>query len=302
MTYYNEWDPKAAAWLRSLIAAGHLPPGDVDERSVCDVGAVDPGPVAHFFAGVGGWPYALRLAGWPDDRPVWTASLPCQPFSAAGLRRGVDDERHLWPVFRELVAERRPPVLFGEQVASSAGRSWLSSVRADLEALGYAVGASDLCAAGAGAPHLRQRLFWGAVRVADADRIRLRSEGHRPPHGAAKGCSGEAWEQRLRPDVGSACGGDGSGLGRASGPRLEGRSQRRHVAGQRSAGSAGVDPWRPAGWVLCADGRARPLAPESRRVADGVPARVGLLRGFGNAIVPQVAAEFVAAFVESIGL
>ena len=63
-TYYNEFDPFAAAWLRNLIKAGHLPDGEVDER---DMRLVDAGDVAgftqcHFFAGIGGWAYAfIRL-------------------------------------------------------------------------------------------------------------------------------------------------------------------------------------------------------------------------------------------------
>ena len=86
MNYYNEFDPYAAQWLRNLIDAGHIPKGEVDSRSIKDVKASDlTGFVqCHFFAGLGGWSHALRLAGWPEDRPVWTGSCPCQPFSAAG--------------------------------------------------------------------------------------------------------------------------------------------------------------------------------------------------------------------------
>ena len=163
-TYYNEIDPQAAQWLRNLIAAGRLPDGDVDTRSIEDV---HPHEIrgytqAHFFAGIGGWPLALRLAGWPDDRPVWTGSCPCQPFSAAGARAGFDDERHLWPAWYWLIEQRRPPVVFGEQVASKAVEPWVDLVHADLEGEGYAVGAVDSCAAGLGAPHIRQRMYWVA--------------------------------------------------------------------------------------------------------------------------------------------
>jgi DNA (cytosine-5)-methyltransferase 1 len=166
--YYNEHDPGAAAWLRELIKQGHIADGVVDERSIEDV---LPSELAgftqcHFFAGIGGWSYALRLAGWPDDKPVWTGSCPCQPFSVAGKGKGTADERHLWPAFAWLIRQCRPSVVFGEQVASRAGRGWLAGVRTDLEAMGYAVGAADLCAAGVGAPHIRQRLFW----VGNADR------------------------------------------------------------------------------------------------------------------------------------
>jgi DNA (cytosine-5)-methyltransferase 1 len=155
--YYNENDSFAAEWLRQLEKAKCIAPGEIDERSILDVHPEDIGEgQAHFFAGIGGWSYALRLAGWPDDVPVWTGSCPCQPFSVAGKKKGVNDERHLWPVWYKLIRECRPSIVFGEQVASKAGRVWFASVRSDLEALGYAVGAADLCAAGVGAPHIRQ--------------------------------------------------------------------------------------------------------------------------------------------------
>jgi DNA (cytosine-5)-methyltransferase 1 len=300
---YNEWDPRAAAWLRQLITDGRIPAGTVDERSINDVNADELSTTAHLFAGIGGWAYALRLAGWPDDQPVWTASLPCQPFSSAGKQRGTSDDRHLWPIVRELVAECRPSVIFGEQSASPAGRAWLATVRDDLEALGYAVGAADLCAAGVGAPHIRQRLYWGAVRVADSGCIRLHGEGRGAPHGASEGVRREAREQRLRLDAGAADSSDGSGLGYPPGGRLPGKPPR-HVAWgapePMGAFGSGVDPWASLGLVLCADGRARPLAPVARRLDHGVPHRVGLLRGYGNAIVPQLGAAFVRAFVASL--
>lgn len=160
--YYNEIDPFAAAWLRELIKAGHIAPGDVDERSIEDVTPDDLRSYtqAHFFAGIGVWSHALRRAGWPDDRPVWTGSCPCQPFSAAGQGGGFADERHLWPAFHHLIRERRPPVVLGEQVASKDGLAWLDLVSTDMEATGYSGGAVDLCAAGVGAPHIRQRQWF----------------------------------------------------------------------------------------------------------------------------------------------
>jgi DNA (cytosine-5)-methyltransferase 1 len=166
--YYNEFDPHAAAWLRTLIAAGHIAPGDVDERSITDVKPDDLRGYTqcHFFAGIGGWSLALRLAGIPDDRPVWTGSCPCQPFSAAGKQRGSDDERHLWPAFFNLIRQCRPASVFGEQVAGAAGLAWLDHVAADLEDAGYAAAAANLGAHSVGAPHLRQRLYW----VAHAER------------------------------------------------------------------------------------------------------------------------------------
>ena len=163
---------------------GLIPYGVVDSRSILDVQPADLEGFTqcHFFCGIAGWAYALKLAGWPATRPVWTGSPPCQPFSAAGKLEGKDDARHIAPHFISLVgACRPPPVLFGEQVASAAvfGKSakrvggepewsWLDDLSDRLEAAHYAVGASDIPASVVGAPHIRQRTFFGAVRLADA--------------------------------------------------------------------------------------------------------------------------------------
>ena len=248
--YYNENDRFAAAWLRELVADGVIADGKVDERSILDVRPDDLRGFTqcHFFAGIGGWSYALRLAGWPDDREVWTGSCPCQPFSSAGKQKGTADKRHLWPTFRDLIAECKPSVVFGEQVASRLGREWLADVRAEMETLGYAVGAADIGAAGVGAPHIRQRLWW----VADAS-----DEGRQ---------------------------------GRLSGRPNQGRQDI-----DRHAGCGGADFW-DGEHILCADGKARIIEPSVKPLADGIPNRVGTLRGAGNAIVPQVAAVFVRAY------
>ncbi len=174
--YYNECDPFAAAWLRNLIAAGHIAPGEVDERKIQDVEAFEISSFlqCHFFAGIGVWSYALRQAGWSDDGPeIWTGSCPCQPFSAAGKQKGFADERHLWPTWFGLIDQCRPPVVVGEQVASKDGLGWADLVSSDMEGAGYAFGASDLCAAGFGGAHIRQRLYF----VGMADSIDQGSQG-----------------------------------------------------------------------------------------------------------------------------
>ena len=350
MNYYNEFDPGAAAWLRELIAQNLIPAGHVDTRSILDV---QPGDLAgynqcHFFAGIGGWALALRLAGWPDDQPVWTGSCPCQPFSAAGKQQGVADERHLWPEFRRLISECRPPVVFGEQVASSLGRDWLAGVRADLEGLAYEVGAADLCAAGVGAPHIRQRLYWGGFRVADSDdagpqgrgRAELRecsgerasrescdaggldhaAGARREEHGSCllkgvgEGCEAGRLEhsqcdgreqRRAEPGGwGSAGGCKFGGLADAVGERRTGeRVLLRPETGRRdeggvseTPGSGGTGFWDAYDLIPCRDGKVRRIEPGTFPLAHGVSGRVGLLRGYGNAIVPQVAAAFVEAF------
>ena len=168
--YYNEIDPYAAQWLRNLIKSGHIADGVVDTRSISDVRPEElfEFTQCHFFAGIGVWSHALRRAGWDDDRPVWTGSCPCQPFSNAGKGKGVADERHLWPHWFHLIEQCRPSTVFGEQVASKDGLGWIDLVQADMEGADYSIGAFDLCSAGFGAPHIRQRLWF----VADTDNPR----------------------------------------------------------------------------------------------------------------------------------
>lgn len=180
MNFYNEINPFAAEWLRELVKADLIAPGTVDERSITDIDPdeLDQYTQCHFFAGIGGWSYALRLAGWPDDRPIWTGSCPCQPLSCAGQRKGHADKRHLWPAFYSLISKCRPATVLGEQVAGKDGREWFSGVRADLEGTGYACGGADLCAAGAGAKHTRQRIYWVAHSIGD------KQPRQKPCHGA----------------------------------------------------------------------------------------------------------------------
>lgn len=298
--YYNENDPFAAAWLRELITEGLIADGVVDERSIVEVapGDLDGFTQRHFFAGIGGWSYALRLAGWPDDRPVWTGSCPCQPFSAAGKRQGEKDPRHLWPEFRRLIVECGPPTVFGEQVASKDGRLWLAGVRTDMEALGYAVGGADLCAAGVGAPHIRQRLFWvayadgGLTRDGELQSGRQYGQQQEDCHAGKRleYVAGVGREQWWPEPIGRGASARRSrgGLGNNN-TGLEGRGlPERERAGQFS-------PWSSGIFIPCADGKARRVEPGIQPLAHGVSNRVGTLRGAGNAIVPQVAATFIEA-------
>lgn len=335
--YYNEIDPYAAQWLRNLIKAGHIAPGYVDERSIVDVKPEDLTGFTqcHFFAGIGVWSYALRRAGWPDDKPVWTGSCPCQPFSAAGKGGGFDDERHLWPAFFHLIQQRRPPTIFGEQVASKDGLTWLDLVQADLEGANYTPTAVDLCAAGFGAPNIRQRLFW----VADTDNKRLQGgvgvgqtnterefHGHTSKcvsHGGLDNADSRERERQQNatietrgPDierVGSSCWmadtvSDRSPIGISESKyRQERNSGKSHNSGDqfnwepRPSSITSAMPtngfWSDADWLLCRDGKWRPVEPSTFPLVNGLASRVGRLRAYGNAINTATAEAFISAYL-----
>lgn len=163
-TYYNEFNPYAAAALRQLISDGVIAEGDVDERSITEVKADDLKGYTqcHFFAGIGGWSIALRKAGWSDERPVWTGSCPCQPFSSAGGKRGKEDERHLWPIWNKLVSECRPAIILGEQVDKGILHGWMDEVATDLESKKYAFASAVLSSDCAEGDHERKRLWFVA--------------------------------------------------------------------------------------------------------------------------------------------
>lgn len=332
MAIYNEFNPFAAQWLRNLVAGGHIALGTVDARDIREVVPSDVREATQFhaFAGIGGWSLALRLAGWPDDVGVWTGSCPCQPFSEAGRRTGFDDERHLWPEWFRLIRECRPVTIFGEQVASSDGLRWLDVVSTDLEGAGYAFGAADLCAASVGAPHKRQRLFFvadaggdecGKRRAGKKDERPLESSGRSETRVMGHAPNGENRAFAGQPDKGRATpittgGPSFSGeLGHASGTGLEGRSGKRGDHGEERAsveraGGAVHGFWSDAEWIPCIDGGARPIEPDTFPLVDGAAyrvgsgstlegkSRIGMISGYGNAIVPQVAATFIRAFME----
>lgn len=339
MNYYNEWDKGAAAWLRELIKAGLIPNGYVDERSITEVTPSDLEGFTqcHFFAGIGGWSYALQLAAIPSTTRLWTGSPPCQPFSVAGKQLGQLDDRHLAPTFMRLVDQCRPPVLFGEQVAAAIGKHWLDDLFIELERQGYACGAAVLPAASVGAPHKRDRLFFGAV-LGDAHRaerapreLQRIGEKARSEQLTQSGVSGSVADtddtrpqgrggvpERTDQQFARASGLD-DGLEQSGGQRRERReaaaSGHQHdratpvgAQGEHGVGEPGAhrvsenaaNPhnsfWSDADWLGCRDGKFRPVESGTFPLAHGISARVGRLRGYGNAIVPKVAAEFIKAF------
>ena len=251
------------------------------------------------------------------------------------------------------------------------GRAWFDTVQADMEALGFAVGAADLCAAGIGAPHIRQRLwFYGTVADASDDRPQGRLPGWQDTQRQmVNGSAGrDSATERMGDTIGvgrqqqsKGRGIDGAGVGstgreqkqsgKASGSTQRmvdsndtGRSEgceRPETVGQgraalaangtqrmadaeaatdRAAATSDNEArrerdetatlaglctdntayptngyWRDADWLGCRDGKFRPVEPGTFPLVNGAAARVGRLRGYGNAIVAQVAQTFIEA-------
>lgn len=290
--YYNEFKPEAAAMLRELIKQNLIADGDVDERSISDVTANDIKGYTqcHFFAGIGGWSCALRLAGWPDNKPIWTGSCPCQPFSVAGRRKGKSDDRHLWPAWFRLIREIKPATIFGEQVSSAITHGWWDDVANDLETKGYACGAAVLPACSVGNPHKRDRLWF----VADS-----KYNGQHAP-ALSRGDDTSIFDNTQRSDVPLE-------LERASNPidvadtyvpRSQGCGQYEHQhEAQGRQTSDGLIGSVDVQWIDCPDGKSRPVEPSICLLANGISHRVPILHAFGNAIVPQVAQKFIEAYL-----
>ena len=302
--YYNEFDNYAAEWLRNLIAEGLIADGDVDNRPIQEVTPNDLQGYtqAHFFAGIGGWSYALRLAGWPDERPVWTGSCPCQSYSVAGKREGASDsERHLFPDWFRLIEKCQPPTVFGEQVAGAIGFGWLDAVATDFESQDYAFASSVLSGFTVGAHHNRQRLWF----VADSNRT-------------VGGC-GRLEKQQERRSVGQCVENSGIDLAdpysvgqkRNECESVAERYRKKESARGRASQWKEVD-WSEVEWVECHDKKTRPIPLKSglQPLVNGLPTIVDregnthnysyskALQGIGNAIIPQVGAEFIRAYCE----
>jgi DNA (cytosine-5)-methyltransferase 1 len=326
IAFYNEIDPYAAQWLRNLINKGHIAPGVVDERPIQEIEfwELQKYTQCHFFAGIGVWSYALRRAGWPDDQPIWTGSCPCQPFSQAGKQKGFSDDRHLWPYWEKLIAECKPSIIVGEQVASAL--EWLDLVSTNLEASGYAFGAADLCAAGFDGAHIRQRNYFVGLRHAERDGRQQRrakpSEWGIVSDSAISGLADDdegSQRRRLRGDSANqrAIGATSMVGGLADDDDRQNNSGRGILGFEESLGAGDrFTCERPSGlrkncntdapmlgrmsvdWLYCRDGKWRPVEPGTFPLAHEASARVGRLRTYGNALDAETATQFCAAIKE----
>jgi DNA (cytosine-5)-methyltransferase 1 len=285
--------------------------------------------VEHVFCDIEPFSQAILKKHWPNSQiygdikklkpeaaDLVTGGFPCQPFSAAGKRKGTKDDRHLWPEMLRVIRESTPRWVVGENVSGLLtwdGGVVLDQVYADLEAEGYEVWSFVIPAVAVNAPHRRDRVWIVAKNTNDHGRIKRELE--------KQGGVGDEWDtstgdgewvhsksnttdtnsnglQKQGPK--QQTGGDrqlnenttnptNSGLERSPRSGIQGREQSPHLP---SRGEWDKN-WIEVATELCVmdDGLPNGLArPRGWRNA--------ALKGAGNAIVPQVAVEIFKAIKE----
>ena len=227
-----------------------------------------------------------------------SGGFPCQPFSYAGKRDGVDDPRHLWPYIRDGLEILRPEIVFFENVAgistakSPGYHSVLHHVLSDLEGLDFRATAGEFAAAEVGAPHLRRR--WFILGLADTagfywrDRSSISEDREEP---TVRGQLADGERERLEGHSGDEQVQIGpTGRGSSIGPTSEGRFQL-----WPSRPGQPQHEWEPS----------RTTEPGLGRDSDGlpdrmVPYRIDRLRALGNAVVPSVAERAFRSLIDEL--
>ena len=161
-----------------------------------EAGLMDPAPI---------WPdlKTFPWAAFRDRVDILTGGYPCQPFSAAGQRRGKDDPRHLWPYIADGIRLLRPRCCFFENVEGHISLG-LSDVIEDLAGMGYRTTWGIFSASECGAPHQRKRVFILAYKLGTGLEGLLHdaaTERRQDAGGSFAGCCqsrGEAWPSRPR--------------------------------------------------------------------------------------------------------
>jgi len=240
-----------------------------------------------------------RCTDGDNGLTIVTGGFPCQPFSAAGRRRGTADDRYKWPEMFAVIQNVRPDWVVAENVRGLV--TWseglvLEQVCADLESEGYEVQPIIIPAVAVNAPHRRDRVWiiahansgeqrtgFGSIQEADGE-VSERNDDAEPSDADKHITNADA-----RREHGT------SRRGSKVRPSLEnsGRAQRQYPDWKRS--------WQEVAFATCDDSMDDGLS----RVMDGTTIsrpkwRQGSLKAYGNAIVPQVAMEIFRAIKQSL--
>ena len=250
-----------------------------------------------------------------DRVDIVTGGYPCQPFSKAGIRKGEDDPRHLWPFIRRHLQSIRPVQCFFENVEGHISLG-LSSVISDLEEDGYRSTWGIFSAREVGAPHQRKRVFimGNAEHDGSSD-----CEKPRDIDKTISNCT-QGQDQAIKPERASRPGGDADlsrGVADTDNPRqhpgcgsIQEPEVRNYIGGsgeeladtesvrvQGLWSSGEQEPRSPEKEILPVSGGERRIdaswttEPRVGRVVDGCPDRVDRIRLLGNAVVPKTAAK-----------
>ncbi len=225
---------------------------------------------------------------WRGRVDIVTAGFPCQPFSAAGQRRGTEDERWLWPDIARIVRDVGPEYVLLENVTQLV-RYGLPYVLSDLAALGFDAEWGCLPASAVGAPHRRER-WWCLAWMADAAGVGRQAD--HPAHAAGP-------PRLARPSHGSGAVADADSQRGVAGDGTTSEIQRVWGAGIQSVRRGlGWPPHRDDtdGWRQWIDaGGPQPVlrgdANGARRRMDRPREIADRLHLGGNGLVPQCAAE-----------
>ncbi len=240
------------------------------------------------------------------DCDILTAGYPCQPFSVAGDRQGEEDDRHIWPHIRKIVAYKRPTWVVFENVYGHVSMG-IDKVLTDLETDGYTTRTFVVPACGVNAPHRRDRVWIvGYTEHARPSATEVTRGAEETSDRGEEGQDTPGQSQRT-----GEPGNDGSletsartgDVGNPSGGRQRGFNGGRH--GQKSSDGCSDVPdtsrarceeqwWgepTQTQYEAAQRGDWWLSEPPLGRVAYGIPNRVDKLTGLGNAIVPQIAMQ-----------
>jgi len=216
---------------------------------------------------------ADRFRGLVD---IVVGGYPCQPFSLAGVRRGDQDDRHLWPEMLRIIQAVRPTWVIGENVSGHI-KLGLDTVLENLESEGYSARTFSISASSIGANHKRERV-WIIANLADSQRLG-RTEGTKKSEELTREKSSDQFDNRSEGRIESkpcqdVANSEGSNRNEHEINREHGKASSQEILGDGSSVS-GVSTW----WSV---------EPDVGRVAHGVPGRVHRLKCLGNSVVPQI--------------
>ena len=229
-----------------------------------------------------------------DKVSLITGGYPCQPFSAAGQRKGTEDERHLWPYIKDHIRTIRPLRVFFENVEGHISLG-LREVISDLESLGYVCAWGIFSAREVGAPHQRKRVYiMGDAQSRRFSRRPTNIEREGPENIRERSdedlrCKSQRSSQTLAHSISE--GSQGSRECRPDTREAETGTQSAHGDSRCVLGlSRNLWPSRP-GQDQHAWEASRTLEPRMGRATNGTSDRVDRIRALGNGVTPQTATK-----------